>query len=1283
MGFPIAPLASLRKWAGLSACLLLMAAPRAFGAAFIDPPVMVPPGDTGWVGTTSFYFDTGTLLTFTGRIMYTLDGSAPQKDAVTKEGATTYRYTPGDVITLDTTTVVRAIHVQGGNISSEVSYEFRRAKVPTPVARYGGNAHFYPTLPCSLTVGATKPAAAIHYTLNDASLGPGSPTYSGTPLSFGKTTTLRAYATAAGYEDSDPMRVDFTLDQVATPVLDPAPGSSYKTGALTLRMKSATSGAHIRYTQDATLPPEKWTLMTGDSITFPPVKDGDSIQLRVQAFVSVYQTSAIQAAKYFYLPAVAAPVFNPAPKTFYDTLWVRLSSATAGANIRYTDDGTTPTAASLDGSAPILLKRPDTLKARAFKDKHDPSAVATAAYIMRLSQPTSDKSNGEFTDSLTVHLGKANPDAAVFYTLDGSIPALQPNGTVPNAVKADPSGTVTISQGGTTVLHAIAVAAGVASDPATFTYTKQQTITKYSAPAIDPASREFIDTLAIRMTAADPGVEIRYTLTAQGRDPTQQDSLAVSGRPIRLDSSAVLRCRAFPRADAPLPRLLPSDVSEMKYTLRPSPPTASPQPGEPFPPGTVVVLKARAKGGVIHYTLDPNADPAAAPGFPDSASLVLNASLTLNAVTIVGSGANRAVSAPLTLHYDVYASAPSDTLAVNGTRPIAGGFAYQNQSPQPVLARVRTADGMGLSGFADVSLVVSLQAMDPGQVLKIVFTKPAGTRASLYRYAGGIVEFVTGKESFTLTQPGDYFTAVDVQPPTIAILKQIPREGDSTTVRIKITDNVANPSCEIASPGLKGGATTRKPDTAGIVNVNLKGEGTDPKPLWLRIVSRDAYDSSRMPPEPGGKIYAAQLWSKVSTPGLFVIGQGAGPDLWDLAGLPVGAGTGMRWMDLRKSNPGMQACTWRNGTYDSLNDSDLIQQGMAFWVGSHARHSGLDLPQLRAGESEADGTFRIRLKPGWNLVTSPSLDTLYWPITPAVSQAGNTPLKAPYRYARATPGKWIQTDTLAPWIGYFVHYYGTLDTLITLYSSAGARPAAKSAAGSPSPSSVGLVLAADGIPALRLGARPWARDGIGPEDEPRPPTWGKSASAWSRRGDGSLLTDLVRLQPGSAAQWQVVVDPGEAGLRELRVGQADLPPGFEAWAVSRARGLKIRLGPGTSVPVAPGFSDTLSIFAGTAEALAGIGELAHTPEGVQAVAYALERSRGQAVLRIDLPWNGRVEADVWTVAGRHVTGLRTGELVPGIYRLPLPSGVRAGALLLRLRIQGAGGSLEFSRLFAP
>jgi hypothetical protein len=1277
--------------------LLGFSSPRAFAALVSNPVFAFAPGsDSGWIGTTSFSFSTSILL-FQGRIMYTLDGTQPGKDVK----GSTFRYEVGTEIPLSATTTVRAIHVQGGNVSDEVSHDFVRAKVPTPVARYGGSARFSPSLTCSLSVAATRNGSTLRYALLDPVTGTANSAFGPytTPIVLASSQNLRAVATASGYDASDTLKVAFVLDTVATPVITPASGS-FATGTLTVRMHSATTGANIRY---ATGPnpgtPDKWSLMTGDSVTFQGGKDGDSIFLQAQAFVNANRTSKVQTAKYVYLPAVAAPVFTPPAKIFYDTLSIRITSLTNGANVRYTDNGTTPTTASLDGNIPILLKKSDTLIAKAFKDKHEASATAKAAYIMRLSQPTVDRAEGDFTGSLTIHLRKVNPDAQIYYTLaspdTAGPPYLGTDGHVHDGVQYEPLNGIDLTKDGVTVVRAIAVDTGVSSELATFTYTNRSAIITYSAPAIEPGPRDFIDTISIRLTTADNDAEIRYSLSADGRDTSNLDRVADPNRPIHLDSSAVLLCRAVARSGiVPGTGLRPSAIRSARYTLKPSSPSAFPMPSAPVPAGTVVMLKSRTKGGSIHYATNQNTDLTLTQGYPDSVAVTINASTSLYALTAIGSGVSRYYSDTLALRYEIYTpSAPSETLAVNEIRPIAGGLAYRNSSGHPILANAHTAERMDLSGFTNMSLVLSLQPAVLGQSLIVAFTRPAGDSLSLYRYAGGKVEFVSAEDSALLTLPGDYFTAIDVQPPVISIVEQTPKDGDSTAVIIKVTDNVVNPACTITSPGIKGGAVNRRPDSGDTVNVKVKGANSGPDPVWLRVVARDAHNSSQLPADPNAKFFISRYWSSLVTPVTLTIGKGEGQDLWDLAGLPVSSGGGLTWSSLRAANPDMQACVWGPNGYELLDDAAEIGQGMAFWIGSHAEHSAFTVPSLRTGASEADGNYRIRLKPGWNQVSSPSLGRVYWPVTPSVSHGGTATLKAPFRYVRETHG-WHQTDTLEPWIGYFVNYYGTIDTVITVYTAAD-RPAAKVAAG-PAPVDFGMMLASEGISPLRLGARAFARDELGPEDEPQLPAWGRSASAWSQRGQGQLLTDLVRYQPGSVARWQVILDPGKdrprsprpeestlgAGDRGWKMAEMALPGGYEAWAISRARGVKFRLEAGATLPVPSDATDTLSIFAGPAASLADIGELGRTPDRISAFAFAVEKSRGQTILRLELPWKGRVEASVFTFSGRSMYEFRKDGVLPGVYRIPLAA-LPSQRLLLRLRLSGPQGTQAFTRAFTP
>ncbi len=81
------------------------------------------------------------------------------------------------------------------------------------------------------------------------------------------------------------------------------------------------------------------------------------------------------------LTAVAAPVFTPPGGEYMDSVTVTMASATPGATIYFSIDGSTPTTSSTRYSAPITLKAPrTTLRAFAAKDGMTPSAVVLAVY---------------------------------------------------------------------------------------------------------------------------------------------------------------------------------------------------------------------------------------------------------------------------------------------------------------------------------------------------------------------------------------------------------------------------------------------------------------------------------------------------------------------------------------------------------------------------------------------------------------------------------------------------------------------------------------------------------------------------------------------------------------------------------------------------------------------------------------------------------------------------------------------------------------------------------------
>ena len=123
---------------------------------------------------------------------------------------------------------------------------------------------------------------------------------------------------------------------------------------------------------------------------------------------------------------VATPTFSPTPGTYSSAQTVTISCATNGATIRYTTDGSTPTATTgTIYTAPVSISATTTLKAIAYKLDLADSAVATGTYTIS-SGPAgytwcaSENGSYTFSDVVDVAYG-ANGQYYYQYGVTGTI----------------------------------------------------------------------------------------------------------------------------------------------------------------------------------------------------------------------------------------------------------------------------------------------------------------------------------------------------------------------------------------------------------------------------------------------------------------------------------------------------------------------------------------------------------------------------------------------------------------------------------------------------------------------------------------------------------------------------------------------------------------------------------------------------------------------------------------------------------------------------------------------
>jgi alpha-tubulin suppressor-like RCC1 family protein len=288
-------------------------------------------------------------------------------------------------------------------------------KIPTPVLSLPGGLY---TSEQAVTVTSSDPGATLHYTLNGASPTPTDATVaSGGSVSITVSATLKVRAWKPGAVASEVAVAAFEL-KVVTPVLSPSSGSY--SGAQNVSASTTTSGATLTYTTDGTEP------ATGSTAYAGPVSIADTRTFKVRGFKSGWTPSDSASASYWISTGtVATPTITPAGGSFPIPALVSLATATSGATIRYTVDGSEPHGGSTLYEFPFLLDRSAVVKARAFALSMTASATANATFTMHGAQqtpaPTISPAGGRFaTQQVITITGPAT--ATLRYTLNGEDP---------------------------------------------------------------------------------------------------------------------------------------------------------------------------------------------------------------------------------------------------------------------------------------------------------------------------------------------------------------------------------------------------------------------------------------------------------------------------------------------------------------------------------------------------------------------------------------------------------------------------------------------------------------------------------------------------------------------------------------------------------------------------------------------------------------------------------------------------------------------------------------------
>lgn len=239
----------------------------------------------------------------------------------------------------------------------------------------------------TIAISTTTADAEIYYTL-DGTVPDRSATLYFSPISVaghGTNTTIKAIAFAEELEDSVVASAEYQIryPAVADPVFSPAAGTYDSDQNIAITCE--TSDSTIYYTTDGSDPT---TGSTEYSTSISIAGHGTDTTIKAIAVKDGLADSEIKSAEYtINYDQVSTPAFSPAAGNYNSTQTVTISSATVGATIYYTTNGTTPTTSSTQGTT-VSVTSSQTIKALAVLTGKLDSEIGTAAYVIETVAPS-------------------------------------------------------------------------------------------------------------------------------------------------------------------------------------------------------------------------------------------------------------------------------------------------------------------------------------------------------------------------------------------------------------------------------------------------------------------------------------------------------------------------------------------------------------------------------------------------------------------------------------------------------------------------------------------------------------------------------------------------------------------------------------------------------------------------------------------------------------------------------------------------------------------------------
>ena len=299
------------------------------------------------------------------------------------------------------------------------------------------------TTDISVALGSSIDDSAIFYTTDGTSPSAQSTVYS-EPIAIsgdGQVTTIKAITVALDYSISNiavatyiinhPDLVTITTLAVAgvtVPVRDATPvttaiDTTQYTGTISWSPGDSPFRASTVYTATITLTPKAGYTLNGVAANGFAVNGATATNAAGSGVI----TAVFPATQDADALITATPSISPSGGTFTSDQSVTLSSATTGATVYYTTDGSDPTGSSTVYTAAFTVggAGSHTVKAMATKSGYDNSSVASATFTISyptVVTPSFSPPAGTYNADKEVSISTSTAGAVIYYTVDGSAP---------------------------------------------------------------------------------------------------------------------------------------------------------------------------------------------------------------------------------------------------------------------------------------------------------------------------------------------------------------------------------------------------------------------------------------------------------------------------------------------------------------------------------------------------------------------------------------------------------------------------------------------------------------------------------------------------------------------------------------------------------------------------------------------------------------------------------------------------------------------------------------------